>query len=178
MTHSQHVNLIQKAIPQQGGRWADFGSGDGAFTLALRDLAGPDVEIYSIDQDNTRLAAQEMEFTKHFPDTKITFLHEDFTKPLHLLPLEGIIMANSLHYVKQQTNFLPNLQTYLKPGGKLVLVEYNIDTPNPWVPYPLSFKTFEHLTKTSNFIQIKLLKKIPSSYWEEMYCAEAIKSLS
>jgi len=176
MTHQQHVHLIQKAITKKGGIWADLGSGDGAFTLALADLIGSDGHIYSIDQDSKRLINQKKEFAKHFPNTHITFIEADFTRKLNLPLLDGIIMANSLHYVENQTEFLRHLQTYLKPSAQLILVEYNTDEGQaPWVPYALSFETFKQLAEQTGFTNIKLLEKIPSEYWNEMYSAEAIR---
>src|SRR5690348_13016244 len=125
MQHSEHVNLIKKAFHETGGVWADLGSGDGAFTLALRDLAGTGVKIYSIDSDATRLSRQKEIFEKQFPYTNIQYVVKDFTEDLDLPKLDGILMANSLHYVQDQVSFLTQLkQTYLKPHGKLVLVEY------------------------------------------------------
>ena len=37
MDHTDHVNLLRDAVGL-GGTWADFGSGTGAFTLALAEL--------------------------------------------------------------------------------------------------------------------------------------------
>lgn len=173
MQHSEHVNLIKKAITKRGGVWADFGSGEGAFTLALRDLAGKDVEIYSIDTDKERLKKQKEAFASLFPESKVNFIQADFINDLDLPLLDGIVMANSLHYVENQHSFLTSMQKYLKPQGKLVLVEYSIDVSNQWVPYPLSFPSFAHLAQEVGFKNVELLEKIPSTYWEEMYSAQA-----
>lgn len=174
MTHQEHVHLIKQAISTKGGVWADLGSGEGAFTLALRDLAGADVEIYSIDTDAKRLQEQQQVFARQFPGTQIHFLEKDFTNPLELPPLDGILMANSLHYVREHELFLSKLKKYLKPKGKLVLIEYSIDEGQPpWVPYPLSFSTFEKVAQEAGFTNVRLLEKIPSTYWDEMYCAAA-----
>jgi ubiquinone/menaquinone biosynthesis C-methylase UbiE len=174
MTHEEHVHLIKKAITREGGSWADFGSGDGAFTLALRDLAGADVTIYSIDKDTKRLQTQEAAFENMFPQSHIRFMAADFTMKLELPPLDGIIMANSLHYVEEQYKFLSVIQDYLKPNGKLVLVEYNTEEGNQWVPYPVSYAKFEELAKEKGFTDIELLEKIPSTHWNEMYAAQAV----
>jgi ubiquinone/menaquinone biosynthesis C-methylase UbiE len=172
MIHQDHVRLIKKAIDKEGGVWADLGSGDGAFTLALRDLAGPTVEIYSVDQNAGRLQTQESEFVGQFPDTKIHFLNSDFTKPIDLPKLDGILMANSLHYVEDQVPFLRFIKAYLKPSGKLVLVEYNADSGNMWVPYPLSFSMFTKVAREAGFQKPHLIATIPSSFLHEIYAAE------
>jgi ubiquinone/menaquinone biosynthesis C-methylase UbiE len=173
MTHNEHVNLIKKAITRPGGSWADFGSGDGAFTLALRDLAGPEVNIFSIDKDKNRLQTQDQAFESMFPQSQIRFLSTDFTTHVQLPPLDGILMANSLHYVEEQVVFLTRIRDYLKPEGKLILVEYNTEKGNEWVPYPVSFTRFQTIAEQGGFINTELLEKIPSTYWE-MYSAQAI----
>lgn len=172
MKHEEHVNLIKKAITKTGGTWADFGSGDGAFTLALRDLAGSEVSIFSIDKDESRLQTQDREFEKMFPQSQIRFIPADFTMHVELPPLDGIMMANSLHYVQEQVVFLTKIRDYLKPDGKLVLVEYNTEEGNQWVPYPVSYIKFQQLAEQAGFIDTELLEKIPSTYSNEMYCAQ------
>lgn len=173
MTHEEHVHLIKKAITKTGGSWADFGSGDGAFTLALRDLTGPLARIFSIDKDKNRLQTQEKAFEKMFSSFDIRFLATDFTMDIELPPLDGILMANSLHYVEDQADFLTKIKDYLKPEGKLIFVEYNTDVGNEWVPYPVSYTKLEELTKQSGYITVELLEKVPSKYWNEMYSAQA-----
>ncbi len=174
MNHSDHVHLIQKAIRNKGGVWADLGSGDGAFTLALRDLAGKDATIYSIDKDQHRLETQQKQFKKLFPKTSIIYIQQDFTIDLHLPMLDGILMANSLHYIEEKDQFIENIKNFLKPNGKLLIVEYNIDDGNTWVPHPLSYSSFASYISKMGFSDVELLEKIPSSYWDEMYAAQAI----
>src|SRR5207245_10925584 len=50
MNHKDHINLLQKGIPEKGGTWADIGSGTGAFSLAVADLTGPSGQIYTVEQ--------------------------------------------------------------------------------------------------------------------------------
>ena len=59
MDHTDHLELIRDGIQDQGGIWAEFGSGRGAFTLALAELIGLQGEIYSVDQDRKALKVQK-----------------------------------------------------------------------------------------------------------------------
>lgn len=60
MNHQDHVRLLRKGVPTQGGTWADLGAGTGAFTLALADLLGPKAQIYAVDQNARALREQEL----------------------------------------------------------------------------------------------------------------------
>lgn len=172
MTHKDHVNLIRKAVPRGSAIWADLGSGWGAFTLALRDLAGPDVEIYSIDNNKLSLRRQIQNFRNDFPGSNVHFWVEDFTKYLNLPPLDGILMANSLHYVEDQIACLQRLKTYLKPNGKLVIIEYNTVKKNIWLPYPVDYSAFSDLATQAGFSTPTLLETIKLE-WHDMYSAVA-----
>ena len=176
MTHPDHVRLIQNAIPKnEGGIWADIGSGTGAFTLALRDIAGPKVKIYSIDKDQHSLNEQKEKMDAMFPETSIQYLATNFTQPLDLPPLDGILAANSIHFQKDTAAVLRDLAGNLKPGGTLLIVEYNTDTGNPWVPFPFSYHTFQLLAKKAGLQDPQLLSSIPSNFLNEIYSAQATK---
>ena len=51
MNHADLVGLIEGGVTERGGRWADLGAGEGAFTLALADLLGPGAHITAVDRD-------------------------------------------------------------------------------------------------------------------------------
>ncbi|MBA2394684.1 MAG: class I SAM-dependent methyltransferase [Ktedonobacteraceae bacterium] len=171
MNHSDHVRLLRKGVPEPGGVWADLGSGSGAFTLALADLLGPTGQIYSVDKDRRVLQEQEQAIQRLFPAISVEFRAADFTRPLDLPSLDGIVMANSLHYVRDKETMLQRVRAYLKPGGRLLLVEYNVDHGNVWVPYPLSYPTWERLARQNNLSDTQLLERVPSRFLNEIYSA-------
>jgi ubiquinone/menaquinone biosynthesis C-methylase UbiE len=175
MEHRDHVNLLRRGIPVAGGQWADFGSGEGAFTLALRELIGADGEIWSIDKDRGRLERQRQLFRTRFPGSNVQFLAADLSRPMELPQLDGIVMANSLHFFRDKEDVLRKVYGYLKEPGRLVLVEYNVDSGNMWVPHPLSFETFRALAPQVGFSQPELLATVPSHFLREMYSALALK---
>lgn len=173
MNHTDHVNLLRGGVPGPGGVWADFGSGRGAFTLALAELIGPGGTIYSVDKNRADLRAQEVDLRERFGDRApaVHYLAGDFTRPLDLPPLDGIVMANALHFVRSKKPVLQLLAGYLKPGGRFLLVEYNVDRGNIWVPYPLSYSTWEALSQEAGLRDTRLLRTRPSRFLREIYSA-------
>jgi len=177
MDHRDHVNLLRPANLPAGGTWADFGAGSGAFTLALRELIGPAATIYAVDKDRGALHRLDGAHRARFPSADhLIPLNQDFSRPLGLPPLDGVIMANSLHYYKDKEKVLRHVRGFLKPEGALLLVEYNVDSGNIWVPHPLSFETYRSLAPRAGFSEPRLLATVPSSFLREFYSALAYKT--
>lgn len=179
MDHTDHINLIRKGVPERGGIWAEFGSGRGAFTLALVELIGVNGEIYSVDKDRWALKTQADAIEKHIRQQKprVHYLLADYTHPINLPPLDGLLMANSLHFQRDKRPILSAIIDYLSPGGRLILVEYNISHGNPWVPYPIPYNDWEVLVKECGFINTRILGTRPSRSMREIYSATCDKPI-
>ncbi|MEO0563743.1 MAG: methyltransferase domain-containing protein [Chloroflexota bacterium] len=132
MNHNERVALIHDGVPAPGGTWADFGAGSGAFTSALRALIGPDATLYAVDKHGPSLRRQPSD---------VRTIHADYTTDnLPLPPLDGALAANTLHFVRDQSAALTRLLAYIKPGGTLLIVEYDVTHPAPrYVPHPLGW---------------------------------------
>lgn len=171
MNHEDHVNLLRRGIDTGQGTWADFGSGSGAFTLALAELLAPEATIHSVDHDQTALARQERRLESRFPQTTVHYHCADYTHRLDLPTLEGIVMANALHFQRQKEPVVELLRSYLGAGGRLILVEYNTDSGNRWVPYPISYETWSTLSRRCGFTRTELLATRPSRFLGQIYSA-------
>ncbi|MEP6895544.1 MAG: class I SAM-dependent methyltransferase [Chloroflexota bacterium] len=177
MDHTDHVNLLRPANLNQGGSYADFGAGSGAFTLALRELVGLDATIYAVDKDRSLLNQLDSAHCARFNSSRNLILFpKDFSHPLEIPPLDGIVMANSLHFFKDKQKILQHVREFLKPNGALIIVEYNVDKGNMWVPYPLTFESYSKLVPCAGFSEPRLLAKTPSRFLNEFYSAVAYKS--
>src|SRR5439155_2442269 len=130
---------------------------------------GPTGHIYTIDKDQRALKDQEKAMRTNFPTTTVEYRNADFTQRLDLPKLDGIIMANSLHYVRHKDLILQLIRSYLRPGGRFILVEYNTDRGNMWVPYLLTYRTWEMLAHQNGFTTIHLLSTVPSRYFGVIY---------
>ncbi len=176
MDHTEHVDLLRPANLPPGGTWADFGAGSGAFTLALRELIGPAGTIYAVDKDRGALKKLEAAHRSRFHSLDhLILMKQNFAGPLELPPLDGVVMANSLHYFNDPEKILRHVREVLKPDGALLLVEYNVDSGNLWVPHPFSFATYRSLARRAGFSEPQLLATIPSSFLREFYSALTYK---
>ena len=174
MNHGDHVRLIETAIERnRGDVWADFGAGSGAFTLALRDIAGPDAAIIAIDQDRTSLQTLRASMERHFPGTQLRLLQADIAGRLTLPPLDGIVVANAIHYIPKRDHvaLLQRWREYLQPEGRLIVVEYDTESGNSWVPYPMSYTAFRDVARAAGLTEPVLLGVRPSRWLASIYAA-------
>ena len=173
MDHADHVRLIRAGVPTAGATWAELGAGRGAFTLALADLLGPGGTIRAVDRDAGALREAASAVAARFPGVEVTTHVADFTKPLPFGPatLDGLLMANSLHFVAAKEPVLRAAAAALRPGGTFLLVEYGADRGNPWVPHPLSFATWERLAGSVGLDDTRLIGSVPSRFLGAIYAA-------
>jgi ubiquinone/menaquinone biosynthesis C-methylase UbiE len=160
----------------RGEVWADLGSGKGAFTLALADLLGPGAVIHSVDRDERALSTQREAMDARFPELPVQYRRADFAGALDLPPLDGVLMANSLHFVRDKEPVLARVAGWLRPGGRLLVVEYDSDRGNTWVPHPMSYRTWEALAARTGFLETRLLRTIPSRFLGRIYSALSLSS--
>ena len=102
--------------------------------------------------------------------------HADFTRPLSLLPpLDGMLLANALHFVPEKQPVLAALASLLRPGGRLVVVEYNTRQGNYAVPHPLDETGFLSLAQAVGLVRARILVRVPSTFLGEMYTGVAVR---
>lgn len=160
------VSLIKKGVETKGTRetWADFGSGRGLFTYALNSILPKDSALHAVDIEQADY---------HDYPTGVTFHLADFSKDQLALPLlDGIVMANSLHYIQDQPACIRRIKNYLCDTGKIILIEYDTDLPNQWVPFPITFSRAQELFKAAGFSYVTKIGERKSIYRsDKMYAA-------
>jgi ubiquinone/menaquinone biosynthesis C-methylase UbiE len=168
--HAQLVELIRHGVEPGAARWADLGAGTGNFTLALAELLGPGAHITAVDRDRGSLRQLEHRLTGQ-PQAGIELLLSDFTSPLDLRGLDGVLMANSLHFVRDKGPVLTRVRGMLRDGGVLLMVEYDSDRGNPWVPHPMSYETWVRVADGAGFSGTRRIGWLPSRHLGGMYAA-------
>jgi trans-aconitate methyltransferase len=153
--------------------WADLGCGNGTFTSALADLLAPGSAIHAMDRDASALR----KIPAAHKDVRITTHRGDFTKqPWPFDGLDGILMANSLHYVVDQAAFIRSCEPRMTSPPRFLIVEYDTNEASRWVPYPLSPTRLIALFSASRYGSIEVLRSRPSIFRRAaLYAALATK---
>ena len=171
MNHADLVGLLRDGVDPKGGSWADLGAGEGAFTAALAELLGPGAHITAVDRDSGSLRTLGAEMGKRFPATRLDVFVADFSRPIALTDVDGIVMANSLHFIRDKRPVLARVKSMIRPGGRLIVVEYGSDRGNPWVPHPFSFGKWVQMATEAGFERTRQIGTVPSRYLGSIYSA-------
>ena len=159
MTVDQAAALIAHSSID-GMNWADLGCGEGTFTLALASLLPDGCVIHAMDQDRTAL----QRLPPSSGGTSIVTHRGDFTcPPLPFGQLDGVLMANSLHYVADPQGFLRGSERFLA-RKRFIVVEYDTEQANRWVPYPLGHSALARLFRAAGYSRFQVLGRRPSVY--------------
>jgi SAM-dependent methyltransferase len=168
--------LIATAVPEPDGPWADIGAGEGTFTRALVDLLGAGARIYAVDRDARALSRLE-EWGREAP-AEVIPVRGNFTEPLTLPGLEapglqGMLLANALHFVHDADRVLSRLVEWVRPGGQVVIVEYDRRRPNPWVPHPIPAEALGSIATAAGLTEPTITARRPSAFGGTFYVATA-----
>jgi trans-aconitate methyltransferase len=171
-------SLLAGAIPNRAGIWADLGAGDGTFTRALLGLLGPNALVYAIDHDREALATL-MKSTGITGENVIPLV-ADIARPFDLPgraqpALDGLLLANVLHYFRDPAALLGRFVAWLQPQGRVVIVEYDGRRANRWVPYPISRAELPGVVQRAGLSAPTITASRPSAYGGTIYVAAAEK---
>jgi SAM-dependent methyltransferase len=108
-----------------------------------------------------------------FPETRLETRVFDFTEVFPDGPFDGVLAANALHFVASRDPTLRKIRSSLVPGGRLVIVEYDSDRGNPWVPHPFSFETWREEATRAGYDEPREVGRVPSRFLGAMYAAVA-----
>jgi SAM-dependent methyltransferase len=89
--------------------------------------------------------------------------------------LDGILLANALHFVRDGQAVLERLVERLRPGGRVVLVEYDRRAASRWVPFPIPASGWPALAVAAGLAGARITATRPSEYQGILYVGAATK---
>ncbi len=161
MDPHEAIHLIKDGLTSdtQPQIWLDLGCGKGTFTYALSSLLPSGSRIIAIDREDQPLNAG------FNPTVPIIFKNADFeTEDLEVGKVAGILMANSLHFIKDKLKLIRRINKLFIDRGRFIIIEYDTMQSNPWVPFPIDFINLKVLCSKLVVKTITKLGEQPSKY--------------
>jgi ubiquinone/menaquinone biosynthesis C-methylase UbiE len=110
---------------EKGMNVADIGAGYGYMTFRLARRVGPEGRVYANEIDE-RFTRRLDERCKDEGVANVTVILGAETDPrLPGKTMDLVLMVNVIHLVDEPVDFLRRIQPSLKPGGKLVIVQWD-----------------------------------------------------
>jgi ubiquinone/menaquinone biosynthesis C-methylase UbiE len=122
----------------KGSTVADVGAGSGYMTLKMAERVGPEGKVFATDIQPQMLAMLRERLTRQ-KITNVTLVQGAVDDP-RLPPnsLDLILMVDVYHEFSEPQKMLRGMREALKPGGRMVLLEYKKEDPS--IPIRLEHK--------------------------------------
>jgi ubiquinone/menaquinone biosynthesis C-methylase UbiE len=121
-----------------GDTVADIGAGGGYFTFRLADAVGPTGKVYAVDVDSGMVSYLRERAAGEKRDNIEVVLAEPDDPRLPERGVEMIFTSNTYHHLGDRTEYFRRAKRYLKPGGRVAIVELN---DRNWFAYWFSHYT-------------------------------------
>ena len=115
---------------EKGSAVADVGAGSGYMTVRLSKKVGPQGRVYATDIQQGMLDLLNKRLAKRKITNVTTVLATQDDPKLPPGALDLILMVDVYHELSQPQTVLRQLRAALKPGGRLVLLEYRKEDPD------------------------------------------------
>ncbi len=102
---------------------ADIGAGSGLFTIPLARALRPGGTVLAVEVDEALLhhiteAATEQGIINVKP------VYAEFNDPILSEPVDLALINDVLHHIEDRATYLKNLAKYMKPGGRVALIDF------------------------------------------------------
>ena len=115
---------------QRGSTVADLGAGSGYYTVRLARAVGATGKVYAVDIQQGMLDLLQKSVAREKLTNVVPVLGGVDDPRLPANSLDLILMVDVYHEFAQPQAMLQRLKAALKPGGRLVLLEYRAEDPD------------------------------------------------
>ena len=107
---------------------ADIGSGTGYFAVRLANMV-PKGRVYGVDvePDMVKYLAERAKREKHANVVAVAGAPDDPRLPEKA---DLILLVDVYHHIDDRERYFRKLQGYLKPGGRVAIIDYRLDSPD------------------------------------------------
>lgn len=125
--------VIAKLRLKPGEIVADIGSGSGAFSIPMARAIGPNGTLYAVDIDQGMLDYVSNRARKEGVENVRTVLGEYDDPKLPVKTVDVAFFHRVLHMIEHRQAYLNAMAKYLKPDGRIVIIDKNPEDSDNWM---------------------------------------------
>lgn len=132
---------------------ADIGCGTGFFTIPMAKIVGPQGKVFAFDISDEMLEELRSKIKSERIENVEVLKSEAYSLPIGSESVDFALISNVLHEVDEYTRFLNETKRIMRPGAKLVIIDW-IDKETEFGPpihERLSETKIRKLLTLSNF---------------------------
>lgn len=119
-----HISeVVERLRLAPGNTVADLGAGTGAFSVAFGRTVAPGGTVYAVDIDDGFFPIIAQKATAVQVANVQTVLGE-FTDPKLPAEVDVAFFHDVLHHIEDRAGYMKNLARYVKPAGRVVVIDY------------------------------------------------------
>lgn len=116
----------------------DVGCGTGAITFGIAKAVGPDARVIGVDRDAVLIENARKDYSL----SNLEFQIGDAASLTYRAGFDIATAARTLQWISDPADALATMMAAVKPGGAIVILDYN-HVANSWEPEPpLAFREF------------------------------------
>jgi ubiquinone/menaquinone biosynthesis C-methylase UbiE len=166
-TWQRPEEVVAKLGLKPGEAVADIGAGSGYFSVRLARAVGPNGKVYAVDIDSAMLEYIQRRAKEEHLGNIQTVLSDPHDPKLAPASVDLIFVCDTLHHISERDKYYPLLARALKPGGRLVDVDFH-KRPLPLGP-PVEMKIARPAVidevKSAGFHLVKDYEFLPYQYF-------------
>jgi ubiquinone/menaquinone biosynthesis C-methylase UbiE len=128
VSRMQVPRVIETLGVKPGMKVADLGSGSGLFTRPIAKAAAPGGIVYAVDINEALLKIVDRSAKEQQIENLRTVLAAP-DDPKLPEPVDLILICDTLHHIHNQPQYLRGLAKYLRPGGRVAIIDFSKDWP-------------------------------------------------
>lgn len=139
----QYPERVIKALKLESGmKVADLGSGTGYFTFRLAEAVGSSGKVYAVDIDADMNAIIDKQSVAKQIENVRTILAVEHD-PLISEKMDLIFSVNAYHHLKDRAHYFRNAARYLKPGGRIAIIDFREGAFKHFTPRKVLLEEFK-----------------------------------
>ncbi len=137
-----------------GQKVADLGAGSGLFARPISTKVGEKGVVFAVDLDSELLKHIEKTSREQNLSNVRTVIASN-NDPMIPEPVDLIVLIDTLHHIQNRDVYLKNLRKYLRPAGRIAIIDFSKRWPQGHEEMKYSLEEVEGWMKAAGYTRVE-----------------------